>query len=380
MDLMEHQAKEIFLQYGIPVPKGMVIYDESALADALSTIGVDKFGVIKAQVLTGGRGKAGGIKLVDSLTQAREAVRAILGMRIKGLTVEKVLVEEKLDIKNEYFVGITIDPEALLPTLLISPKGGIDIEQIAKEFPAAIGKYLIRLKTGLPSFEVIELAKSLGLQHALWGGLVDIAGKLYKAFCEKEATLIEINPLIETKGGKLIAADGRLNVDDNALFRHPELSQLKKEFREMVLKDKGVDYIDLGEGEVGLLCVGAGMTMLTMDLVAQLGTKARCFIDMSHGVNPVGFTAALEVLTSEPSVRYVLVNMFGGLTRMDEIAKSMLQAIESMGAKFPKPMVIRLQGTNVGEGQRIMREAGYQVYTELEEVMATLKKILEVAR
>jgi len=379
MDLMEHQAKEIFLQYGIPVPKGMVLYHESALADALSTIGVDKFGVVKAQVLTGGRGEVGGIKVVDSLTQAREAVRAILGMRIKGLTVEKVLVEEKLDIKNEYFIGITIDPESL-PALLISPKGGRDIEQIAKEFPTAIGKYLIRLKNGLPSFEVIELAKSLGLHHTLWGGLVDIAGKLYKAFCEKEATLIEVNPLVETEGGKLIAADGLLNVDDNALFRHSEFSQLRKELREMVLKDKGVDYIDLGDGEVGLLCAGAGMTMLTMDLVVQLGAKARCFIDMSHGVNPVGFTAALEVLASEPGVRYVLVNMFGGLTRMDEVAKSMLQAIESMGAKFPKPMVIRLQGTNVDEGQRIMREAGYEVYSELEEVMATLKKILEVAR
>jgi len=380
MNLYEYQAKEIFQQYGIPVPKGLVAKDGASLQEAFRIIGQDSFGVVKAQVLTGGRGKAGGIKVVDSLSQARQAFGNILGMRIKELTVDKVLVEEKLDIKNEYYMGITIDPEASLSVLLMSSRGGMDIEEIASGHPSCIGKYVIEQRNGLPSLGVMELALSLGFPIELRSELVDIAGKLYKVFCETEATLAEINPLVETKGGKLIAADARLNIDDNALFRHPELSKLKKEFKEMALKDKGLDYIDLETGDVGLLCVGAGMTMLTMDLVAQAGEKARCFLDISHGINPEGLSTALELLASDPSIKYVLVNMFGGISRMDEIAAFMLQGIEVMDKQLPKQVVIRLQGTNAKEGKRLMNEAGYDVYTELEEVMDKFKGMLKEAK
>ncbi len=376
MDLMEHQAKEIFLQYGIPVPKGAVIHDESSLSDTLATVGADKFGIVKAQVLTGGRGKAGGIKVVDSIEQAARAVRTIRSTKIRGLTVEKVLIEERLDIKQEYFVSITIDPETSLPTLLISTEGGMDIEEIASESPASILKYPIDPQNGMIPFEIIELAKCFGIRHTLLGNLVEIACKLYQIFCDKEATLVEINPLVETTDGRLIAVDARLSIDNNALFRHPEFGQLKNEFREMLLRDKGIDFIDLVDGEVGLLCVGAGMTMLTMDLAAQLGSKAKCFIDISHGVNPEGFTVALGILSSEPSVRYIIVNMFGGLTRMDEIAESILQAVETIGGRFPKPMVLRLQGTNAEAGIAIMQQAGYEVCTELEELMARFKRMI----
>jgi succinyl-CoA synthetase beta subunit len=380
MDLYEYQAKEIFRQYGIPTPAGVVISDPAQVPQAFAEIGSNGFAVAKAQVLTGGRGKAGAVKVTDSVSRADAAVRAIFSMKIKGLRPRKVLLEEKLNIQNEYFISITIDPEESLPAVLVSPRGGIDIEEIARNFPSSIGKYIVEPEIGLPAYAIAGLLESVGFPRNLWGALIALISKLYKIFMEKEATLIESNPLVETSDGALIAADARLNVDDNALFRHPDLSEFKKEFKEMVLKDQGVDYIDLENGEIGLLCVGAGMTMLTMDLVAQLGSQAKCFLDISHGVNPKGFTAALKVLAQDPGVKIVLVNMFGGLTRMDEIARSMLAAIDDLQGSFPKPALMRLQGTNAEEGQRIMREAGYQVFSELEDTLSRLEAMLKEVR
>ena len=377
MNLLEHQAKEVFCKYGIPIPYGKVISDISQLQEVGEAIGEDRFGVIKAQIATGGRGKAGGIKLVESIAEGQDVLRDIIGKRIKGLTVNRVLVEQKLEIKNEYFMSITLDPEEQLPALLISSKGGMNIEEIAKNFDNAIGKCVIDPGFGLRAFSVIDLINNLGFPPDLWHSLAGIAGKLYKIFSEKDATLIEINPLVETVKGELIAADGRLNIDDNALFRQLEISELKKDFKEMVLKDKGVDYVDLGEGDVGLLCVGAGMTMLTMDLVAQLGNRARCFLDMSHGVNPDGFETAMEVLASDQDIKVILVNMFGGLTRMDEIADSIVEATRRVKEIASKPMVIRIQGTNAEKGQKILRDKGYIVHPELDDALKELKGLLE---
>ncbi len=376
MNLYEYQAKEVFASQQIPVPKGCVVSEERHIKEAYEKIG-GNFGIIKAQVLTGGRGKAGGIKAVDSFEQAKDAFRTLMGMKIKGLTVEKVLVEEKLTIKNEYFLSFTIDPEAQLPVLMISPKGGMDIEGVAKDFPEALGKYIIEPHIGLPSFAIIHLLEKLGFQRDVWSQFVDIAHKLYSVFSEKEATLVEINPLIETGEGALMAADGRLNIDDNSLFRQEDMAAFKAQFKEMVLRERGVDYVDLGDGEIGLLCAGAGMTMLTMDLVQQLGSKAQCFIDMSHGINPDGFKAAFEVLYSNSAVHYILLNMFGGLTRMDEVARAMLEAIDPMGDTPYKPIIMRIQGTNAEKGREILKEAGYEVYSELEDTLNSLKKMLE---
>jgi succinyl-CoA synthetase beta subunit len=376
MNLYEYQAKQVFSQQQIPIPQGYIASEERHISEAYEKID-GTLGVIKAQVLTGGRGKAGGIKTVNSFEKAQDTFRALMGMKIKGLTVEKVLVEEKLSIKNEYFLSFTIDPEAQLPVLMISPKGGMDIESVAKDFPEALGKYIIEPHIGLPSSGIIHLLEKLGFQRDIWSQFVDIAHKLYGIFTEKEATLIEINPLIETEEGELIAADGRLNVDDNALFRQDEMAAFKGHFKEMVLRERGVDYVDLGDGEVGLLCAGAGMTMLTMDLVQQLGSKAQCFIDMSHGINPDGFKAALEVLYADSAVRYILLNMFGGLTRMDEVARAMLEAMDSMDDTFSKPIIMRIQGTNSEEGRKILEGAGYEVYSELEDTLNSLKKMLE---
>ena len=375
MNLYEYQAKHMFSQQHIPIPKGYIASEERHIGEAYEKID-GTLGVIKAQVLTGGRGKAGGIKVVDSFEEAQDTFRTLMGMKIKGLTVDKVLVEEKLSIKNEYFLSLTIDPEAQLPVLMISPKGGMDIEGVAKDFPEALGKYIIETHIGLPSFEIIHLLEKLEFQRDVWSQFVDIAHKLYSVFTEKEATLIEINPLIETEEGDLIAADGRLNIDDNALFRQEEMAAFRGQFKEMVLRERGVDYVDLGDGEIGLLCAGAGMTMLTMDLVQQLGTKAQCFIDMSHGINPDGFKAALEVLYSDSAVKYILLNMFGGLTRMDEVAKAMLEAMDSMDGTPAKPIIMRVQGTNAAEGRKILMEAGYEVYSELEDTLNSLKSML----
>lgn len=377
MNLYEYQVKPIFSRHGIPIPKGCLVSDEQQIVEAHTLLGAESFGVLKAQVLAGGRGKAGGIKAVRSMEQAREAFRAIKGSYIKGLKVENILVEEKLKIKDEHFIGFTLDPEAQLPALLISPKGGMDIEEVAKNLPQALGKYIIDPNRGLVSFEIINLLRSFDFPRGVWYPLITVIGRLYEVFNECEATLVEINPLVVTEGNSLAAADGRLTVDDNALFRLPEMAAFKDQFKEMVLKEKGVDYIDLGDGEVGLLCAGAGMTMLTMDLVQQLGSKARCFIDMSHGVNTDGFKAALDVLYSEPSINYVFLNMFGGLTRMDEVAKSFLGAIDSMGHNSAKPIVMRIQGTNAEQGRGILKEAGYKAYSELEDSLNCLKQMLE---
>jgi succinyl-CoA synthetase beta subunit len=373
MNLYEYQAKQIFGRYEIPTPEGCILSDESQISEAHASLGGDAFGVMKAQVLTGGRGKAGGIKTVDSVEHAREIYREIMGMLIKGLKVEKILVEEKLKIKNEYFLSFTVDPEARLPVLLISPKGGMDIEEVAKNYPEALGKYIIDPREGLPSYEILRLLETLDFPKEVWNRFVVIAHKLYRVFNECEATLVEINPLILTESDRLVAADGRLNLDDNALFRHPDLAAFKGQFKEMILRDQGVDYVDLGGGEIGLLCAGAGMTMLTMDLVQQLGSKAQCFIDISHGVNPEGFKAALEVLYSDSSVKYILLNMFGGLTRMDDVATSLLKAVDAINGTIPKPIVMRIQGTNAEKGRKILKDAGYHVYSELEDTLNCLK-------
>lgn len=380
MNLYEYQVKKIFTEYEIPTPKGYLVLNEKQLDDAYVILGAQKWGVIKAQVLTGGRGKAGGIKVVDSMDQARDAFRSIMGMNIKGLIVEKILVEEKINIQEEYFLSFALDPESELPAFLISPKGGMDIEQVARDYPEALRKFIIEPQTGLPSYAILGLLENLGFRKELWNQIILVCRKLYKVFTEREATLVEINPLVLTDGLRLVAADGKLSSDDNALFRQPEMAYFKGEFKEMILKEKGVDYVDLGDGEVGLLCAGAGMTMLSMDLVQHLGSKAQCFIDMSHGINPQSFKTALEVLHTTSSVKYILCNMFGGLTRMNEVATSFLQAMNALENKTSKPIVMRIQGTNGEEGRQMLRDAGYEVYSELEDTLKSMKKMLEAKR
>lgn len=366
MKLFEYQAKKVFGENQIPIPNGTVCSRENEAIEAFLHVGKGKEAVLKSQVLVGGRGRSGGIRIAKSVNETVDFFTELMGMTIKGLPVSKILIEERIEIKNEYFVGMTIDPTASKPILLMSSKGGMEVETIAKESPSALSQIIINPRYGVASYHILNEIAALGISTELSIQLVDIIKKLYKIFCESDATLTEINPLVESLDGKLIAVDARLNIDNNALFKHPELEELRKEFtenEETYLKSKGVDFVYVG-GNVGLICAGAGMTMATMDLVNAMGGKPACFCDVSAGINPQSIELAMKTVSNLNGVKSLLVNMFGGLTRMDEVANSFIAAWNNMRG-MSLPIVIRLEGTNVEEGRRIMKENGFEMFTNL---------------
>lgn len=366
MKLYEYQAKKIFKDTSISVLNGIVCSTEKEAGDAFASVGKGQEVILKSQVLVGGRGKSGGIRSAQTVAEAVDIFKELMDTPIKGFPVAKVLIEEKAEIRNEYYVGITIDPTFYRPILLISSRGGMEVETIAKESPSALGQYILNPRYGIPSHEILRLIGELGISKGLSMPLTDVVKKLYKIFCNYDATLIEINPLVESSDGRLIALDARLNIDNNALFKHPELEELKKDFvdnKETYLKEKGVDFVYVG-GNVGLICAGAGMTMATMDLVNAMGGKPACFCDVSAGINPQSMELALRTVSSLDGIQSILLNMFGGLTRMDEVATSFIAAWQNMGG-ISLPAVIRLEGTNVEEGRRIMKENGFGMFTNL---------------
>ncbi len=366
MKLYEYQAKKIFKDNSISVLNGTVCSTEKEAGDAFASVGKGQEVILKSQVLVGGRGKSGGIRSAQTVAEAVDIFKELMDTPIKGFPVAKVLIEEKAEIRNEYYVGITIDPTFYRPILLISSRGGMEVETIARESPSALGQYILNPRYGIPSHEILRLIGELGISKGLSMPLTDVVKKLYKIFCNYDATLIEINPLVESSDGRLIALDARLNIDNNALFKHPELEELKKDFvdnKETYLKEKGVDFVYVG-GNVGLICAGAGMTMATMDLVNAMGGKPACFCDVSAGINPQSMELALRTVSSLDGIQSILLNMFGGLTRMDEVATSFIAAWQNMGG-ISLPAVIRLEGTNVEEGRRIMKENGFEMFTNL---------------
>ena len=376
MKLFEYQAKRIFKQNGIPVPDGLVCDNEKEVVDSFATLGKNQGVVLKSQVLVGGRGKSGGIRVSNSTDETKNIFRELIKMTIKGLPVSRVLVEERIEIRNEFYAGFTIDPTASRPILLISSRGGMDIEVIAKESASTLKQYIINSKHGIPSYQVLNIMAELNLPKGISVQLIDIIKKLYKIFCSFDSTLVEINPLAESSDGRLIAVDARLNIDNNALFKHPEVEDFKKEFtenKEIYLKSKGVDFVNIG-GNVGLICAGAGMTMATMDLVNLMGGKPACFCDVSAGINPQSMELAMKTVSNMNGVKSILVNMFGGLTRMDEVANSFIAAWKNMGG-ISLPVVIRLEGTNVEEGRKAMKENGFEMYTNLYDAV---KKAVEL--
>jgi succinyl-CoA synthetase beta subunit len=366
MKLYEHQAKKIFEDNDIPTPHGTVCSNEKEARDAFASVGKGQGVILKSQVLVGGRGKSGGIRGAKSVSETVDIFKGLMNSKIKGFPVSKVLIEEKIAIGNECYVGITIDPTFYKPILLISSRGGMEVETIAREFPSALGQYIVNPRYGIPSHEILRLIGDLGVSHELSPQLIDIIKKLYTIFDTSDATLIEINPLVESLDERLIAVDARLNIDNNALFKHPELEELKRDLvdnKETYLKGKGVDFVYIG-GNVGLICAGAGMTMATMDLVNAMGGRPACFCDVSAGINPQSMELAMRTVSSLNDVQSILINMFGGLTRMDEVATSLLAAWQSMGG-LSLPIVIRLEGTNVEEGRRIMKESGFEMFINL---------------
>jgi succinyl-CoA synthetase beta subunit len=357
LDLYEYQGKELFARYGIPVSEGRLAETpEEARAAAEELAGPV---VVKAQVLTGGRGKAGGIKLAQTPAEAEAQATEILGMDIRGHVVRKVWIEQASDIEREYYLSIAFDRSAKQPLFIFTTQGGVDIEEVAASTPDALVRLHVDPLEGYHPWHGRRLVYGAGVADpSEQKQIAAIAEKLYAAFTECEAMLTEINPLIVTTDGEVRALDSKFTVDDNALFRHPDLAELRDvgaaDPLEALAREKGVTYVKL-DGEVGVLGNGAGLTMATVDVVTFVGGRPADFCDLGGGGDAQGVVDALEVITRDPQVRAIFFNIFGGITRCDEVARGILQALERMSIELP--IVVRLDGTNAEEGRRLLREA-----------------------
>jgi len=353
MKIHEYQAKQILAQYDVPMPAGRVALTPEQAATIATEIGPPV--VIKAQVHVGGRGKAGGVKLAESPAQAREAAGQILGMNLQGLTVKKVLVEQAVDIAAEYYLGLALDRAAQRTTLMVSAAGGVDIEAVAAETPERIARQPIDPAYGLLDFQVTQACYEAGLNRAAIRPAGQFVRALYAAYVAVDATLAEINPLVLTKDGRLLAADAKINLDDNALFRHPEWAAWQEESEEDEIEAeahrRGLQYVRLG-GNVGILGNGAGLTMSTVDEVKRAGGQPANFLDIGGGARADQVRTALETVLLDPNVRGVLFNIFGGITRCDEVARGIIEATSTLDIRVP--IVVRLAGTNEAEGQALL--------------------------
>jgi succinyl-CoA synthetase beta subunit len=357
LDLYEYQGKALFARYGIPVSEGRLAQTPEEARAAAEQLGGPV--VVKAQVLTGGRGKAGGIKLAQTAEDAEARAAEILGMDIRGHVVRKVWIEGASDIEREYYLSIALDRSAKQPLFIFTTQGGVDIEEVAASMPEALVRLHVDPLEGYHPWHGRRLVYGAGVKEpSEQKQIAAIAEKLYAAFTGCEATLTEINPLIVTTAGEVRALDSKFTVDDNALFRHPDLAELRDvdaaDPLEALAREKGVTYVKL-DGEVGVLGNGAGLTMATVDVVTFVGGRPADFCDLGGGGDAQGVVDALEVITRDPQVRSIFFNIFGGITRCDEVARGILQALERMGIALP--IVVRLDGTNADEGRRLLREA-----------------------
>jgi succinyl-CoA synthetase beta subunit len=365
LDLYEFQGKELFRRYGIPVSEGRVVTSSADAGAAAEELGGPV--VVKAQVLTGGRGKAGGIKLASTPAEAEARADEILGMDIRGHTVRKVLVERASDIEREYYLSLTFDRSAKKPLFMFTTQGGVDIEEVAASSPEALVRLHVDPLEGCHPWHARRLVYGAGIEDASeQKQIAAIVAKLYDAFVGCEAMLCEVNPLIVTPEGEVRALDAKFSVDENALFRHPDIAEMRDvdaaDPLEALAREKGVTYVRL-EGEVGVLGNGAGLTMSTVDVVTFVGGRPADFCDLGGGGDAQGVVDALEVILGDPQVRSIYFNIFGGITRCDEVARGILQALERMGIEHP--IVVRLDGTNAEEGRRLLQEAGAtNVHTE----------------
>lgn len=366
MKIHEYQAKELFSHYSIPITTEKVCFTTDEVVQTATKF---KFPVvIKAQVLVGGRGKAGGVKLVHSIEEAREAADKILGMNIKGCTVEKVLVAEGIKFKSEYYVGLTIDRNSKSVIFMGSAEGGVEIEEVAKTNPDAIHKFIIDPELGMTPFVARKIAFSLFKNFTIVAQAVDIFQKLYQLMIDTDASLVEINPLVITEGGQLLALDGKMNFDDNALYRQPSIAALNEpdedEKKEIAAKNKGLSYIRL-DGAIGCMVNGAGLAMATMDLIQHFGGKPANFLDIGGSSSPQKVVDAMELLLSDKNVKVVMINIFGGITRCDDVAKGLVTALDKI--KVDIPIVVRLAGTNAKEGLAIIKAAKLPVVNTMSE-------------
>jgi len=360
--LHEYQSKRLFAAHGVPIPRG----DVAARPEEARCIAEELGGtvVVKSQVLVGGRGKAGGIRLARTPDEAGKVAGEILGMEIKGLPVRKVLVDEAADIQQEIYLGVVLDRAARRPVMMASSEGGVEIEEVARTNPEAIRRVSIDPFLGLRGYQTLTLAKSIGLAGEHRRGFDRIARGLYEAFLACDASLAEINPLVVTGEGSLLAVDGKMVLDDNGLFRHPDLAQMRdvdeETPAEREAREAGLSYVQL-DGEIGCMVNGAGLAMATMDIIKHFGGAPANFLDIGGGAKAERVAAALRLILADPNVKAVLFNIFGGITRCDEVARGIIMAFEQVRPTVP--LIVRLVGTNEVEGRAILEGSGYQLVT-----------------
>ncbi|MCB0044713.1 MAG: ADP-forming succinate--CoA ligase subunit beta [Caldilineaceae bacterium] len=366
MNLHEYQSKRVFAHYGIPIPEGEVATTPAEAQAVAEQLGGPV--VVKSQVLVGGRGKAGGIKLAGTPEEANARAEEILGMDIKGLTVQQVLIDPAADIQSEIYLGAVLDRAKRRVVLMASSEGGVEIEQVAAETPEKIITVAVHPYLGLRDYQARYLAEGINLPKEYTRQFIKIAKGLYQAYMESDASLAEINPLVITGSGELLAVDGKIGLDDSALFRHPDLEAMRdtaaEDESEIEARENDLTYIHL-DGEIGCMVNGAGLAMATMDIVKFYGGEPANFLDIGGGAKADRVAAALRIILSDERVKAVLINIFGGITRCDEVARGVLEAIDTLDVKVP--FVIRLVGTNEEEGRRIIAEANLPTATSLAE-------------
>ena len=378
MDLYEYQGKQLFSRFGIPVSDGQIVDTPEGAREAAERL--EAAVMVKAQVLVGGRGKAGGIKYAGTPAEAEAHARAILGMDIKGHTVRRVWIERASDIEREYYFSITFDRGAKRPLLMLTTAGGVEIEEVAAKTPDLIARLHVDPLTGFQPFHARRLCFGAGIPGNEIRQASDIMARAYRAFVETDAMLVEINPLIVTPDGELRALDAKYTVDDNALYKHPDIAAMRDldalDEQEKMARERGVTYVKL-DGAVGILGNGAGLVMSTLDVVAGAGGTPANFLDVGGGAQADEIVTAMEVLLSDAKVRAVLFNVFGGITRCDEVARGVLTALERLDVRVP--IVVRLDGTNDVEGRRILAEAAPpNLYVEAT-MLGAAERVVELA-
>ena len=379
MDLLEYQGKELFKRFGIPVSEGRLATTPAEARSAAEELGGQV--VVKAQVLTGGRGKAGGVKLAEDPQDAEQKAKDIIGLDINGHVVEKLWIETASDIAKEYYLSVTFDRGAKKPLFMFTTQGGVEIEQVAEESPDALVRLHVDALEGFQPWVARRLIYGAGVEDTSeQKQIADIVEKLYRCFVECDAMLAEINPLIVTPDGEVKALDSKFTVDDSALYRHPDIAEFREvsaaDPLEAFAREKGVTYVKL-DGFVGILGNGAGLSMSTVDVVVVAGGEPANFCDLGGGGNAQGVIDALEVITRDEQVRSILFNIFGGITRCDEVARGILEALERM--QITLPIVVRLDGTNAAEGRKILADAApSNLYVE-PTMLDAAKKAVELA-
>ena len=385
MDLFEYQARDLFEAHGVPVLAGAVATTPQQAQEAAERIGGKV--VVKAQVKIGGRGKAGGVKLAENPADAFEKAKAILGMDIKGHTVHKVMIAAAAPIESEYYLAILLDRAARSFLVMASVSGGMDIEEVAHKTPEKLAKVHIDPNEGISHDKAIEIVRKGGFPTDVEKGVADVLVTLWKTFQSSDATLVEVNPLVKTADGRIIALDGKVTLDDNAAFRHPDHEALIDHAAtnplEALAKEKELNYVKL-DGEVGVIGNGAGLVMSTLDVVAYAGekfggVKPANFLDIGGGASAQVMADGLSIILGDPAVKSVFVNVFGGITACDAVANGIVQALAMLGEKATKPIVVRLDGNNVNEGRRILNEANHPLVQQLDTMDGAAARAAELA-